>query len=1370
MAAGTTLPETQNRQATAGGLGAEVIEYDRYIETQLHRTRRQVKGVDISSSLMLLAVAVLAYLMLVALLDHWVVSGGLGFAGRMAAFGLLALGVVAFCVLRLAPLVVRRINPVYAAYTIERHRPGIKNSLINFLMLRSGADRVPDRIYEAMEAQAVSALTSAHAEVAVDRAPVIRLLLALVAVIFCLSLYAVLSPKSLFRSFGRVMSPWSDLAPPTRVAINDIQPGNGSGFHDQHVAVSAQLDGLRSGEPVTVRYSTLDGQVVSRPVPMTLPDSGYRHVAELPADNLGLQQDLEYWITAGDAISPHYRLKVDTAPAIVIEEIEYQYPKYTELPPRKVARHGDIQALAGTQITLRAKANQVIGQANVDFECDGRNDLDMRTEGALASVGFALGWNDKTRRAEHESYQLRFRNGDGHENPKPIRYSIEVIRDLPPEVELVEPELDAAKDLVVPAGTPVRFTVQAADPDFKLATVKFHARRGVSPLVAESLLAEARGGEFRRDYVLDLKRLALKPGEQVEFWAAADDNCAPRANHAETPHYRLRIATADEKGQAQEDQGAGKSDNSRPSKSDGAKKNQPGERSNKNQEQGDEGGESGDQESNKEKGGASKHGKNRQPEQDKGEDSGEGKPSEGDQNQQGDSGDKPQPGGSTGKQDAGSQSKSGEGEKGQGGKGGQKGGGEKSDEDKRLDPQRDAGKVIDEINKHFNNKESKQAQPSDGQKTQGKKPGEKQQPGAAEKQKSDQEKNDDKQQGEQPDDKTQEEKSGKSKNEKEPAPQKGAKKGSQEDGKQQPAGSDKQASDKQSAKSDEQPGGSGSSSAQTKQEKPGEGKAEKEGEASAGEKREKNQPADKKQGGAKNQPGGKDQPGEKGAMPDKSNEQKSGAGQGGADDQGEKAEGEKQGAKSGKKPSSGEKGPMGQDQGVANEGGDKSERDDSGGGKDGEAIVGDEQPKHADGEAKPRKGQGGQAKGAGEPDDKMKKHEGESPDQKGGDPDSKDKGEGGGGNSEGANKHGSPVTHGGNQHREKKQMTPDNKKGTSEDEAESSSESKRQSDSQGAEQGERDGGGKAGGGQKSNSEGTGAAGQNSEADQGGGLGETKGKGATGKKAGDQQKADKPTGGKPSGEKGPGTNQGKGAEGKSGPKGDSPEAADPRGHNNASREPDSPRGEKQPSTKRPPQQADSKENPKQGEPQANASKESPEGQATPGERAGNDLRGGQQRGNPTEGGQPGPDQTTPPPPSDDVEPGGEDPNQEYARKATDLALERLKDQLAKDKPDPELMEKLEWTREDIERFVQQWDRLKKSADESGPQGQAARQDLDDALRSLGLRPRGASLSGGQKRDDRVRLREGRRIAPPPEYQEQWKEFSKATAKGLQRDSK
>src|SRR5262249_40590779 len=54
------------------------------------------------------------------------------------------------------------------------------------------------------------------------------------------------------------------------------------------------------------------------------------------------------------------------------------------------------------------------------------------------------------------------------------------------------------------------------------------------------------------------------------------------------------------------------------------------------------------------------------------------------------------------------------------------------------------------------------------------------------------------------------------------------------------------------------------------------------------------------------------------------------------------------------------------------------------------------------------------------------------------------------------------------------------------------------------------------------------------------------------------------------------------------------------------------------------------------------------------------------------------------------------NLDYARKATDLALEHLKKELRKDQPDPELLKRLGWTRGELESFVNRWEQMRRQA--------------------------------------------------------------------------
>jgi hypothetical protein len=117
------------------------------------------------------------------------------------------------------------------------------------------------------------------------------------------------------------------------------------------------------------------------------------------------------------------------------------------------------------------------------------------------------------------------------------------------------------------------------------------------------------------------------------------------------------------------------------------------------------------------------------------------------------------------------------------------------------------------------------------------------------------------------------------------------------------------------------------------------------------------------------------------------------------------------------------------------------------------------------------------------------------------------------------------------------------------------------------------------------------------------------------------------------------------------------------------------------------------------------------------------------------------------------------NLEYARKATEMVLKHLKDE--EHNPDPELLEKLGWSKEDLAEFLRRWDALQKSAEQS-PTG---KRDLDESLKSLGLRdPANRKRAGGKVNDNQRDLRDaGNRSAPPPRYRELFDAFRKGAAR-------
>jgi collagen type III alpha len=84
---------------------------------------------------------------------------------------------------------------------------------------------------------------------------------------------------------------------------------------------------------------------------------------------------------------------------------------------------------------------------------------------------------------------------------------------------------------------------------------------------------------------------------------------------------------------------------------------------------------------------------------------------------------------------------------------------------------------------------------------------------------------------------------------------------------------------------------------------------------------------------------------------------------------------------------------------------------------------------------------------------------------------------------------------------------------------------------------------------------------------------------------------------------------------------------------------------------------------------------------------------------------------------------------------------------------------------LRQFVERWQQLKSASHDDEASTNAARRELDDALRSLGLR-RGP-LQQSQVKDDELRdLREGYRGPVPLEYQDRLRAYNEGISRSQQ----
>ncbi len=1243
------------------------LQHDQFIEQQLARTRRRVKWVDLGSLAMGLVGGIIAYLLIVVLIDHWV--AGLSGLGRFVALLGLLLGTTYYLAAYLVPPFLRRINPAYAARAIEQSDPSLKNSLINFLMFRRDATPTNRLVYQALRHRAATDLRDVNIDLAVDRTKLIRVGYVVVALMVLFAVYTIVSPKDVFQTMRRVAAPWAHIARPSRVSISDVRVGAVEQpldapvelvFGDQPT-ISARIQGVRAEESVTLYYSTLDRQTVDREVRMEPGDAEQRFQCQIPPkeDQSGLQQNVEYSIRAGDAELTGLKLLVSPTPTIVVEEISYDCPAYTRLKREPVKNNGEISGLEGTRVTIRARANHPIKSARIEFNPDSPTEAtDQRIEdfnGTSATYDFLLKFKDDERRVpEFRSYRLSFMAENGHLSKDSMIYHIAVSRDLPPEIEILAPR---DQDLELAADATQRIEIRAIDPDFALSSVSLCAdASGRGGLVNEKLPIPPQGltGQATLTYNFSPRQLGLVPGDKVTYYAVAEDNRtslqdrqSPDPNRVRTSDYVLTIVGAKaapaggEGNSSEQPNGDNAPQRKQPgeSGSEADARQQPGDptksaESSPSSEQ-DQAGEQGNQGDSQPPQSGEQGNKSQQQQQ-------SGDSQQGEQGQEGQQGQTGQEGqqGQTGQ--AGQQGQTGqEGQQGQTGQAGQQG--QSSESGQTGAPSSGSSSAG----------ETGDPSPSGSQ-------------GASAGQSA----------GSSAGTNSQQDSGGGS-------PSSGNSQGQQPGGGTPQPGSDSGGSDNATPEAG-QAGRGDSPTPASRPEPLHDGEAFERAleylEKSAG-------------GSPQNDSGGSDSASStdaQGSQPKATDGSGDPAAQANSAVQANPAAAQNDagGAEQAEKPGADVPG--------------QGENSDPRGGA-GEQGADDRTPKGVEGQESTQNADSG-------PLDKQ--------------PGLGDEGQAGSGESSDSPQ-GAPAAQQANADRDKTSNDPNREKSndSGDQEPPSPSVSKKQSDSQGEGSGDESGGGKKGGGQSANQPGRDSAGSNMSSDQGNTGSPESGQGETADRGGDKKLAPGPTG----------------------------QAGQTPG--SGSQTQDSSQGQDLTQQGARPQQPGAPSNAAQGSQDPQAQRSSPPE---------NNSTGGVSSGPPQGGGLPGPDGPDVTPSLPDPPPAAADPaNLEYSRKATDLVLERLKNQ--QQDPDPELLKSLGWTKEEMQQFIARWEELKRSAHEEGPQAQA---DLDDALRSLGLRATRLDVRRGSAENDQQRgqSESGIESHPPTEFREQFNAYKKGAVRG------
>ncbi|MEE8110238.1 MAG: DUF4175 family protein [bacterium] len=402
----------------------------------------------------------------------------------------------------------RRIPRDRVAFLIEKRHPELNNALISSVQL-AGPGEIGGRAPSAVSASLINALfrrTAAaiqpiHSGDAIDPSRLRRPLQA-AGIMAALTLaVGLMGPRVLAGSWDLLLHPIEGMPP--RAILIQTKPLSGKTLLGRRVSLRANTSGRRT-KTLWVEVS---------------PDGSGSRVVEMAREGEGkfshrtgpVRASFSYRAFIGSDSSEVQRLEAVPPPAVGEIEVGYAYPSYARLKRKVRKGTGYVRALKGTEVALSLLTNKPVDSGRLVFQSGVEVPLDLsdpvRPRGRFIVM-------------EKDAYRIFLRDRWGFENPDPVQYTVDVVPDLPPSVELLQPQ----GELTV--NGPETFLVRyIARDDFGLKDVRLVAE--VSGVGRREIVTSKSDGASRWEsvqYEWDLRDLGLRPGAVVRARLVARDN------------------------------------------------------------------------------------------------------------------------------------------------------------------------------------------------------------------------------------------------------------------------------------------------------------------------------------------------------------------------------------------------------------------------------------------------------------------------------------------------------------------------------------------------------------------------------------------------------------------------------------------------------------------------------------------------------------------------------------------------------------------------------------------------------------------------------------------------------------------------------
>ena len=240
---------------------------------------------------------------------------------------------------------------------------------------------------------------------------------------------------------------------------------------------------------------------------------------------------IDYFVEAAGVRSPTYKLKVVDLPYVQKLELEYHFPAYTGLEPRKVEDGGDIAVLKGTEVRVHVVPTMTSPGGQILLH-------DKDSAGLAPRAGGDGGLDGKFVADRDGFYRIELDAPTGEKVAASPQYTIDVLADQPPTVSISKPGRDTSASPIEEVFVEARAEDDYGVKDLELVySVNGGAEKTLRLFDGKNRLSEVTAG-----HTFYLEELNVAPGDFVSYYArAADNDAVAGAKRTTSDLYFLQI-------------------------------------------------------------------------------------------------------------------------------------------------------------------------------------------------------------------------------------------------------------------------------------------------------------------------------------------------------------------------------------------------------------------------------------------------------------------------------------------------------------------------------------------------------------------------------------------------------------------------------------------------------------------------------------------------------------------------------------------------------------------------------------------------------------------------------------------------------------